>query len=283
MSLTSSLYTGTSGLTNMGNSMQVIGDNISNVNTVGFKGNRSLFADLLNQSIATQSGSSQVGRGTAIQIVDTSFQQGSFESTGNTTDLSIGGNGFFQVRDKNSQQIYYTRAGNFTFDKDGKLINPDGFVVQGWELDEETGDDIGAIKDIVLDSFTSPPKKTDTVNMVTNLDADSQSQSIVLANAWDATEDDFIAPNNYEYQSVVKVYDSLGSTHDITIYYDKKAGSTWEYLITCNPDEDSRNLVQGTSAKGLLARGEIKFNESDGSVGDMTMERFTGIIGNVRS
>ncbi|MDY0362360.1 MAG: flagellar hook-basal body complex protein [Desulforegulaceae bacterium] len=283
MSLTSSLYTGTSGLTNMGNSMQVIGDNISNVNTVGFKGNRSLFADLLNQSIATQSGSSQVGRGTAIQIVDTSFQQGSFESTGNTTDLSIGGNGFFQLRDSKSQQVYYTRAGNFTFDKDGKLINPDGFIVQGWELDEETGDDIGAIKDIVLDSFTSPPKKTDTINMVTNLDADAESQTIVLANAWDATDDDFITPNNYEYQSVVKVYDSLGSTHDITIYYDKKAGSTWEYLITCNPDEDMRNLVQGTAAKGLLARGEIKFNESDGSVRDLTMERFTGIVGNVRS
>lgn len=283
MSLTSSLYTGTSGLTNMGNSMQVIGDNISNVNTVGFKGNRSLFADLLNQSIATQSGSSQVGRGTAIQIVDTSFQQGSFESTGNTTDLSIGGNGFFQVRDKNSEQIYYTRAGNFTFDKDGKLINPDGFIVQGWELDEDTGDDMGAIKDIVLDSFTSPPKKTDTVNMVTNLDADAQSQSIVLANSWDSEGEDFITPNNYEYQSVVKVYDSLGSTHDITIYYDKKAGSTWEYLVTCNPDEDMRNLVQGTPGKGLLARGEIKFNESDGSVGDMTMERFTGIVGNVRS
>ncbi|MCB9481275.1 MAG: flagellar hook-basal body complex protein [Desulfobacteraceae bacterium] len=283
MSLTSSLYTGTSGLTNMGNSMQVIGDNISNVNTVGFKGNRSLFADLLNQSIATQSGSSQVGRGTAIQIVDTSFQQGSFESTGNTTDLSIGGNGFFQLRDKNSQQVYYTRAGNFTFDKNGQLINPDGFILQGWELDEETGDDIGAIKDIVLDSFTSPPKKTDTINMVTNLDADAESQTIVLANAWDSTDDDFIAPNNYEYQSVVKVYDSLGSTHDLTIYYDKKAGSTWEYLVTCNPDEDQRNLVQGTSAKGLLARGEIKFNESDGSVRDMTMEKFTGIVGNVRS
>lgn len=283
MSLTSSLYTGTSGLTNMGNSMQVIGDNISNVNTVGFKGNRSLFADLLNQSISTQSGASQVGRGTAIQIVDTSFQQGSFESTGNTTDLSIGGNGFFQLRDKNSEEVYYTRAGNFSFDKDGKLINPDGHIVQGWALDEETGNDIGAIKDIILDSFTSPPKKTDKVNMVTNLDADATSKSIVLANAWNASKENFMPPNNYEYQSVVKVYDSLGSTHDITIYYDKKSGSKWEYLVTCNPDEDSRNLVQGTEAKGLLARGEIEFNESDGSVADMTMERFTGRIGNIRS
>ncbi len=283
MSLTSSLYTGTSGLTNMGNSMQVIGDNISNVNTVGFKGNRSLFADLLNQSIATQSGASQVGRGTAIQVVDTSFSQGSTESTGNATDLAIGGNGFFQVRDKNSQQLYYTRAGNFHFDKSGKLINPEGYILQGWELDEETGRDMGAIQDIVLESFTSPPKKTDKINMVTNLDANANSQSIVLANAWDSSDKQAMPPNNYVYPSVVKVYDSLGSTHDITIYYDKKEGSTWEYVVTCNPDEDSRNLVQGTKAKGLLARGEIIFNESDGSVSNMTMERFTGIIGNIRS
>jgi flagellar hook protein FlgE len=283
MSLTSSLYTGTSGLTNMGNSMQVIGDNISNVNTVGFKGNRSLFADLLNQSISTQSGSSQVGRGTAIQIVDTSFIQGSFESTGNTTDLSIGGNGFFQLRDANSQQVYYTRAGNFHFDKAGKLINPDGLIVQGWKLDEETGNDTGAITDIILESFTSPPKKTSKINMVTNLDSDAESKSIVLANRWDSSEDTNMPANNYEYQSVVKVYDSLGSTHDLTIYYDKKKGSTWEYLITCNPQEDSRNLVQGTNAKGLLARGQIEFNESDGSVTDMTMENFTGRVGNVRS
>ena len=283
MSLTSSLYTGTSGLTNMGNSMQVIGDNISNVNTVGFKGNRSLFSDLLSQSISTQSGTAQVGRGTAMQTVDSSFQQGSFESTGNTTDLSIGGNGFFQLRDNESQQIYYTRAGNFHFDKSGKLINPDGYIAQGWKLDEATGDDTGAVTDIILSSFTSAPKKTSSINMVTNLDSDSESKSIVLANSWDSSSDTYIAANNYQYQSVVKAYDPLGSTHDITIYYDKKAGSTWEYLITCNPGEDSRNLVQGTNAKGLLARGEIKFNESDGSVGDMTMEKFTGIIGNVRS
>ena len=284
MSLTSSLYTGTSGLTNMGNSMQVIGDNISNVNTVGFKGNRSLFSDLLNQSIATQSGSSQVGRGTAIQVVDSSFAQGSFESTGNTTDLSIGGNGFFQVRDKNSEQLYYTRAGNFSFDKDGKLVNPDGYVVQGWKLDDETGEDMGAITDIVLESFTSPPKKTSKINMVTNLNVDATSKSKVLANAWGkGDEDTDISANTYSYPSVVKVFDSLGSTHDVTVYYDKKEGSTWEYIITCNPSEDSRNLVQGTNGKGLLARGTIEFNESDGSVIDMTMEQFTGRIGNVRS
>lgn len=283
MSLTSSLYTGTSGLTNMGNAMQVIGDNISNVNTVGFKGNRSLFSDLLNQSMATQVGSSQVGRGTTIQTVDSSFEQGSFESTGNATDLSIGGNGFFQLRDKNSQQLYYTRAGNFHFDKAGKLISPEGHVVQGWKLDDETGEDTGAIRDVVLESFTSPPKKTSKINMVTNLDSTAVSKASVLANGWNASNTPAMPSSAYSYSSVVKVHDSLGSTHDVTVFYDKKEGSTWEYVITANPNEDKRNLVEGTDAKGILARGEIIFNESDGSIVDMTMEKFTGRVGNIRS
>jgi flagellar hook protein FlgE len=283
MSLTSSLYTGTSGLTNMGNAMQVIGDNISNVNTVGFKGSRYTFADLLNQTVATQSGSSQMGRGMAIGSVDNRFLQGSFESTGNATDLSIGGNGFFVVRHPSSSQEYYTRAGNFNFDKDGKLINPEGYIVQGWKLDPDTGNDLGAMTNIILQSFTSPPKQTSKVTAITNLDADALSQSVVLANAWKASDDPPLSPNNYQYQTTVKAYDALGSTHDITIYYDKKSGSEWEYIITMNPAEDKRVGVQGTEAKGLLARGTILFNESDGSIANVTMEEFTGRIGNVRS
>ena len=283
MSLTSSLYTGTSGLTNMGNAMQVIGDNISNVNTVGFKGNRYTFSDLLNQSVATQSGSAQVGRGMALGAVDARFQQGSFESTGNTTDISIGGNGFFVVRQPTTNREYYTRAGNFHFDKEGKLTNPEGYVVQGWKLDEETGEDLGSVTDIIMNSFTSPPKQSSKVQVVTNLDADSESKSVVLANAWDANATPPISPNNYEYQTVIKVYDSLGSTHDVTVYYDKKNGSDWEYIVTVNPGEDKRSLVQGTSSKGLLARGNIAFNESDGTIASMTMEEFEGRIGNVRS
>lgn len=283
MSLTSSLYTGTSGLTNMGNAMQVIGDNISNVNTVGFKGSRYTFADVLNQTVGTQSGSAQVGRGMAMGSVDNLHNQGSFESTGNTTDLSIGGNGFFVVRHPASNQEYYTRAGNFNFDKDGKLVTPEGMIVQGWKLDPDTGDDMGAMTNIIMQSFTSPPKQTSEITAITNLDADAVSQSTVLSNAWDATKQPPLPPNSYEYQTVVKAYDALGSTHDITIYYDKKSGSEWEYIITMNPGEDKRLGVQGTPGQGILARGTILFNESDGSIADMTMEEYTGRIGNVRT
>ncbi|ACN16779.1 FlgE [Desulforapulum autotrophicum HRM2] len=283
MSLSSSLFTGTSGLTNMGNAMQVVGNNISNVNTVGFKKGRSTFADTLSQSVATQSGTDQVGRGMSIGAVDQSFDTGSFESTGNSTDLSIGGDGFFVVRQSNSENNFYTRAGNFHFDKSGQLVNPESYLVQGWALDEDTGEDIGAINDIVLNAFTSSPKQSSTVSMITNLDSDAESQTVVLSNSWDSGETTYMDSTNYEYQSVVKVYDALGSTHDVTVYYDKKTGTDWEYVVTCDPSEDNRNLVESTDSKGLLARGTISFSESSGDILKVTMEEFTGRIGNVQA
>ena len=280
MSLSSSLFTGTSGLKNMGNGLQVVGNNIANLNTIGFKKGRSTFADTLYESVATQAGTGQMGRGMSLGDVSQNFSQGSFESTGNTTDLSIGGDGFFVMRQANEENTFYTRAGNFLFNKQGQLVNPEGYIVQGWELDEDTGNDIGAIRDIVLDAFTNPPKKSSRITAITNLDADAKSKSVVLSNNWDAGEDTHMEGTNYEYLTVVKAYDSLGSTHDISIFYDKKSGTEWEYIVTMNPEEDQRNAVQGTDSKGLLARGNITFSQSSGDILDLTMEKFTGRLGN---
>jgi flagellar hook-basal body protein len=283
MSLSSSLFTGTSGLKNMGNALQVTGNNISNLNTIGFKKGRATFADTLYESVATGGGTDQMGRGMAVGDVAQNFSQGSFESTGNTTDLSIGGDGFFVMRQSNTENTFYTRAGNFFFNKEGELVNPEGYIVQGWELDEETADDVGSIDDVILKAFTNPPKKSTQVTAITNLDADALSNSVVLSNNWDSGEDTYMAANNYEYQTVVKVYDALGSTHDASIYYDKKSGTEWEYIISCNPEEDQRNLVQGTDSKGLLARGTILFSQSSGDITDLTMSKFTGRLGNFQA
>ncbi|MBW2013880.1 MAG: flagellar hook basal-body protein [Deltaproteobacteria bacterium] len=111
MSLSSSLFSGISGLSTLGNAMQIIGDNIANVNTVGFKGSSFTFQDLLSQSVATLSGTSQVGRGTALGDITSTFQQGSFESTGNTTDLAIGGAGFFVLKEAGTLNNFYSRTG----------------------------------------------------------------------------------------------------------------------------------------------------------------------------
>ncbi len=260
--------------------MQVVGNNIANTNTVGFKSGRSTFSDTLYENVATQAGTAQMGRGMAVGSVTNNFDQGSFESTGNTTDLSIGGDGFFIVRQNGTENDYYTRAGNFYFDASGQLVNQEGYIVQGWNLDSETGEDVGAIGDLVLEAFTSAPKASTEITAITNLDADAISQAVVLSNVWDSSADTYISSSSYEYQTTVSVYDSLGSSHDITIYYDKKSGTEWEYVVTCNPEEDKRNLVQETNSLGLLARGNITFSESSGDILDLTMEEFTGRLGN---
>jgi flagellar hook protein FlgE len=285
MSLSSSLFSGISGLSTLGNAMQIIGDNIANVNTVGFKGSRVTFQDVLSQTVATTAGSAQVGRGTSLADISSTFSQGSFESTDSATDLAIGGEGFFVVRDpNNANNDYYTRAGEFRFDKDGNFVNPAGYIVRGWALDASTGEDYGSMTDVTLSSFTSSPAETERISVITNLDSDATDlMTLGLESAWNGSSQTPMASDSYEYQTTVKVYDSLGSTHDITIYYDRTGtDGQWEYIVTCNPEEDARTgaLVANnpTSCAGLLARGTIDFVTASGSIQSMTMERFDGSV-----
>ena len=172
MSLSSALFSGVSGLNTLGSSMSVIGDNIANVNTIGFKSARSTFETLLAQSITGAGGTSQVGRGVALSAVDASFSQGSFESTNEATDMAIGGSGFFMVRSPETG-VFYTRAGHFQFDEEGYLVNPSGYRVQGWILEPDQSEPRGAITDIQINATSSSPNATEEVNIAVNLDTDS--------------------------------------------------------------------------------------------------------------
>jgi flagellar hook protein FlgE len=285
MALSSALFSGTSGLTAMGDTMQIIGDNIANVNTIGFKGSKADFQDLLSQSLSTMSGTTQIGSGSAIGNVSASFKQGSFKTTGNATDLAIGGSGFFILREETGVNQYYTRAGNFRFDKDGNLVNPNNHVVQGWRLDPDTGSDVGSIGDIKLNSFTSQPSQSTNIQVIANLDSTAENFSVITADktlkgGWDGTAMPPVQESAYEYQTTVQVYDSLGSTHDITMYFDKAdpatAPSSYEFMITCNPSEDMRPGATGNMNAGLLGFGQIAFDSASGAIKDITMTRVSG-------
>jgi flagellar hook protein FlgE len=277
MSISSSLFSGISGLSTNGNAMSVIGDNIANVNTVGFKSSRTTFQDVLAQSVATASGTSQIGRGSTLSAIDTMFQQGSFESTSVSTDLAIGGNGFFIVSPKAEETSFYTRAGEFRFDADGYFVNPEGYVAQGWALDEN-GSDIGTIQDIQLSAFTSPPEATNSLTAITNLNSEDTSNIDSLFDTWDATATEPIGDSTYGYSTSISVYDALGNSHDITVYYDKiNAASeyndgtvdlenTWEYIVTSNPDDDLRAGTAGTAAQGVLMRGTVTYDSTSGAL-----------------
>lgn len=132
MSITSAMFTGVSGLLANAEGINVIGNNLANVNTVGFKGGRMLFSDVLSANIGN---SSQIGRGTQIQKVDNIFGQGTFEMTESVTDLALEGNSFFAVKDPNAASpvnqngAMLTRAGAFRLDSNLYLVNPDGYQV----------------------------------------------------------------------------------------------------------------------------------------------------------
>jgi flagellar hook protein FlgE len=169
----SSFYSGISGLIANSSSINVVGNNIANVNTVGFKTSRATFEDVLYQSIFGSSGTSQVGRGTALSSVDTLFSQGSFESTTESTDLAIGGKGFFIVRSPESQTNYYTRAGQFRFDSDGNLTEPNGDILQGRLIDRTTNAPFGVDTDVVISQTPSQPRATTIIGMNANLQSDA--------------------------------------------------------------------------------------------------------------
>jgi len=261
MGLSNSLYASISGLNTMGSAMSVLGDNVSNVNTIAFKSSRATFQDVLSQNMATASGIAQVGRGVTITTVDGLFAQGSFESTSTPTDLAIGGQGFFMMRAGDSAQAdMYTRAGEFRFDREGFLINPTGYFVQGWAINSKSGEVEGPIGDIYLGKST-PPVETSRVQVIANVDSriSNEVNELRLYDAWDGRNPSLPVPvppidaNSYEYTTALKVYDSKGAAHDITIYFDRTTkDNQWEFLVTSNPADDKRALTSGLDALNNL-------------------------------
>ena len=291
MSLSSSLYAGISGLSTMGNGMSVLGDNVANVNTIAFKSSRSTFQDVLSQSVATAAGSAQVGRGVTLTTVDGLFAQGSFESTSTPTDLAIGGEGFFMLRASDSAEAdMYTRAGEFRFNTQGYLTSPAGHFVQGWSVDAVTGQIQGTIGDINLGRAT-PPVATERIDLIVNVDSRTPPETTEqrLFDAWNGTNMAAANPTspidaaNFEYTTAIKVYDSKGAAHDVTIYFDRTTqDNQYEFLVTCDPASDLRTLdereqviyapnerynYEQHKGAGALMYGIIDFNTSGAITG----------------
>lgn len=163
MALTTALFTGVSGLSAMGTALSVIGDNISNSNTIGYKGSNAQFGDVLSQAMGGSS--SQIGRGTYLQGVTANFGQGTLQTSANPLDLAIQGEGFFIVKDAEGA-TNYTRAGQFTLDKEGNIVNTEGLMLQGYLT--QKGGQSGTVN---VSSVNSPPNKTVNASISTNLNA----------------------------------------------------------------------------------------------------------------
>lgn len=145
-----SLYSGASGVKTYSQDMTVTGSNIANVNTIGFKANRSNFEDLMATSVAS---GDKIGKGVNLKNIQQLHTQGTFEITELETDLAIDGQGFFTVQDKNGNN-FYTRAGQFTYDKEGNLTTQDGMFLMVKDVNPQTGASAGLMKKInILDQI----------------------------------------------------------------------------------------------------------------------------------
>jgi flagellar hook protein FlgE len=196
------LWAGISGLNASSKQMDVIANNIANVNTIGYKAGKIYFADVLSQSISGgASGSMQVGRGVTVTDVTTQFGSGSFETTDNATDVSIDGDGFFMVNDQDGA-TYYTRAGSFTLDKDGYMVDTNGYYLQGYNF---YGSTVNTISNISLKDVQSTPQVTSIFSVGVNLNAETADGGT--------------------YTTSQSVYDSLGAQHSLGITFQKTGGT----------------------------------------------------------
>lgn len=185
-----SLFSGVSGLKSHQVAMDVESNNIANVNTTGFKYSRANFSDLLAQTKAVATAPQgdlggqnavQVGLGTSVSSITTIFSQGTVESTDKNTDMAIEGDGFFIVSPDGGTTYNYTRNGDFAFDASGNFVDSNGYTVQGWLRDEDTGlvDTTGSITDIIIDpGLTTPANSTSEVLLKANLNSGDTVESM---------------------------------------------------------------------------------------------------------
>jgi flagellar hook protein FlgE len=252
MGILSSLFTGASGLNANGNALSVVGNNIANLNTVGFKSSRSVFADLISSSLGGAGGAIQTGLGVALNGVQGNFSQGSLSTTSNALDLAIDGNGFFVLHDT-AGGSFYSRAGQFNLDAHSRIVDPSGFLLQGYQVNA-AGVITASIGNVTLPSTTAPPNQTSAVDIGTNLNSQSPTSVFSLADP----------SGTSQFATSLTVYDSLGNGHLLTVYFSKNAANTWNYhvvgtaneIVTANYDASNVNATLGIVR---LASGALTF------------------------
>ncbi|MGB9679883.1 MAG: flagellar basal-body rod protein FlgF [Thermoanaerobacteraceae bacterium] len=273
-----SMYSAVSGLKAHQARMDVIGNNIANVNTVGYKASRMTFKEIFSQTIKGASapqGSGggtnpqQIGLGVSIASIDTLFTRGGAQRTDNPTDLSIDGNGFFIV--SNGGANLYTRAGNFNFDSHGDLVTPDGYKVLGWmSADGKTvNSDTGNLVPISLNNWSSiNPLSTTSMEIGGNLD----SQTILDGSI------------NYN----IIVYDSQGASHIATMTFTRNTADGWTWNVSSQDPaiqtiDGSGTLTFGSDGKILpdnngnrIANGTLTFTmnnaNSNATIGPVSID-----------
>jgi flagellar hook protein FlgE len=244
MGLLKSFNIGVSGLSATGSGMSVIGDNIANAGTTGFKQSRAEFQDVLSSTLKGIDGGDQIGAGVKLAHIKPNFTQGNISRTDNVTDLAVNGNGFFQIDAPFGKG--YSRDGSFHFNKEGQLVNSDEYPVIGFQANEE-GKITNKQGPIKLGNTTIPARATKDVNVDMNLDSRAK---VVQFNIEDPEK-------TSNFNSSMTVYDSIGTARVITLYFNKEADNNWTYHAVV----DGADAAGGTPGKAVeMAQGKLIFD-----------------------
>ena len=221
MALLGSLNTGASGVKTHGKTMQVVGNNIANVNTFGFKRNNVAFEDLMGNAWPQGASFTEASNGVKIGAVEMDYSQGAFESTSLTTDMAIAGGGFFTVVSPSTNKESYTRNGQFSYDKEGFLSTLRGGRIQALKVDRITGESKGIPGALQVLGLVDAPQPTGTgikgtgMKLAANLDANASVKDVPV----DPTN---VTDNMYNFATSTTVYDALGNTHAATVAMRKR-------------------------------------------------------------
>lgn len=259
---------GLSGLNSSAKHLDVIGNNISNATTVGFKSSRTEFADVYAASLYGTS-NLNVGIGSKTATVSQQFNQGNISATGNALDLAISGDGFFQL-DQNGV-ITYTRNGQFQMDKNGYIVDSAGRKLTG-NLANSTGTIIGGPAVPLQASLgVAPPNQTSLAHLTANLNYTSLPPAgAALGAVAPATAIDPATPTSYNYSTTITVYDSVGTAQGLALYFQKVDATNWNVagyiggtqVLPVDPSvagATTATLTFGTNGK------VIGINDGDGS------------------
>ena len=210
---------GLSGLNASAKNLDVIGNNVANANTVGFKQSQAQFADVY---ASTLGGGAQVGLGTKVATIAQQFAQGNTSVTNNSMDMAISGNGFYRM--DNNGTVSYTRNGQFQLDKDGFMVNSQGLKLTGYQVNAAGAVIAAAPSPLQISAASLTPKAT--VNITAGLNLDSRAALPVTA-AFNPLD-----PTSYNNSTSTTVFDSLGGSHIATMYFQKTAANSWNSYLS---------------------------------------------------
>jgi flagellar hook protein FlgE len=245
MGILRSFNIGVSGLNASGQGMGVIGDNISNSGTNGFKSSRAEFQDVLAVSLKGIEGGDQFGAGTKLGHIKPMMTQGDISRTDSSTDLAMAGDGFFTI-DAPAGRCY-TRDGSFHFDKDGSLTTMDGYKIMGFQADEK-GKILNKLDPIKLGSTTIAAKASKEIIMSMNLDSRTNKQEFKIEQP----------EKTAAFSNSMTVYDNIGTARTVTTYYNKTENNEWEYHCAVDGKD-----VEGGKPDTMYeqASGKLIFND----------------------